>query len=66
MAFKPVILPTAGFELTVMAHTIGKLVEGDITAAVADGVVSALDPRLVNATLLISRAHDRVLNERER
>jgi hypothetical protein len=32
----------AGIELTVMAHTIGKLVEGEITPALADGVVSAL------------------------
>jgi hypothetical protein len=42
-AFESAIPPIASFELTVMADTIGKLVEGEITPALADGVVSALD-----------------------
>ncbi len=41
-AFKPAVPPMAAFELTVMADTIGKLVEDEITPADADGVVSAL------------------------
>ena len=41
-AFKPATPPIASFELTVMADTIGKLVEDEITPADADGVVSAL------------------------
>jgi hypothetical protein len=41
-AFKPATPPIAGFELTVMADAIGKLVEDEITPADADGVVSAL------------------------
>jgi hypothetical protein len=41
-AFKPATPPIAGFELTVMADTIGKLAEDEITPADADGVVSAL------------------------
>jgi hypothetical protein len=41
-AFKPATPPMAGFELTVMADTIGKLVEDEITPVDADGVVSAL------------------------
>lgn len=40
--FKPHIPPIAGFELTVMAHTIGKLVKGEIPSARADAVVIAL------------------------
>jgi hypothetical protein len=42
MAFKPATPPMASFELTVMADTIGKLAEDEITPADADGVVSAL------------------------
>ena len=41
-AFKPATPPMASFELTVMADTIGKLTEDEITPAAADGVVSAL------------------------
>jgi hypothetical protein len=41
-AFKPNTPPMASFELTVMADTIGKLVEDEITRADANGVVSAL------------------------
>jgi hypothetical protein len=41
-AFKPATPPIAGFELTVMEDTIGKLVEDEITPVDADGVVSAL------------------------
>jgi hypothetical protein len=41
-AFKPATPPIASFELTVMADTIGKLVEDEITPAAADAVVSAL------------------------
>jgi hypothetical protein len=41
-AFEHVIPPIAGFELTVMADTIGKLVEEEITPTDADLVVSAL------------------------
>jgi hypothetical protein len=41
-AFKPTASSTASLELTVMADTIGKLVEDEITPADADGVVSAL------------------------
>ena len=41
-AFKPAVPPKAGFELTVMADTIGKLVEDEITPADADVVVSEL------------------------
>ena len=41
-AFGSAILPIAGFELTVMVHTIGKLVEGEIAPAPADRVVTAL------------------------
>jgi hypothetical protein len=41
-AFKPATPPMAGFELTVMADTIGKLVEDEITPADTDAVVSAL------------------------
>jgi hypothetical protein len=41
-AFRPTIPPIAGFELVVMADTISKLVEGEITPAAADGVVNAL------------------------
>jgi hypothetical protein len=41
-AFKPVIPPIAGFELIVMSDTIGKLIKGEITPALADAVVSAL------------------------
>jgi len=42
VAFKRAIPSTASFELTVMADTIGKLVEEEITPADADLVVSAL------------------------
>jgi hypothetical protein len=42
VAFKPTAPPTASFELTVMADTIGKFVEDEITPADADVVVSAL------------------------
>jgi hypothetical protein len=38
-AFKPRIPPMAGFELTVMADMIGKLVEDEIAEADADNVV---------------------------
>jgi hypothetical protein len=41
-SFKPTTPPIAGFELTVMADTIGKLVEDEITPVDADVVVSAL------------------------
>jgi hypothetical protein len=42
VAFKPATPPRSGFELTVMADTIGKLVEGEITPADADPVASPL------------------------
>ena len=41
-AFEPAVPPIASFELSVMADTIGKLVEDEITSADADGVVGAL------------------------
>ena len=41
-SFKPPIPPIAGFELTAMADTIGKLVEDEITPVDADVVVSEL------------------------
>jgi hypothetical protein len=41
-AFMPAIPPIAGFELLIMADTVGKLGENEITPADADGVVSAL------------------------
>jgi hypothetical protein len=41
-AAKADILPIAGLELGVMAHTIGKLVKGEITPVIADGVASAI------------------------
>jgi hypothetical protein len=41
-AVKPAAPPVAGFELTVMADTIGKLVEDEITPADADAVARAL------------------------
>ncbi|MGA8707062.1 MAG: hypothetical protein WB646_08760 [Steroidobacteraceae bacterium] len=41
-AFMPCILPIAGFELTIMAETIGKLVNDEITPALADAAVTAL------------------------
>jgi hypothetical protein len=42
VAFKPAVPSIAGFELTMMAETIGKLVEDEITPADADVVVSEL------------------------
>jgi hypothetical protein len=41
-SFKPATPPIAGFELTVMVDTIGKLIEDEITPVDADIVVSAL------------------------
>jgi hypothetical protein len=41
-ALKAAVPPTAGFELIVMEATIGKLARGEITPAVANGVVSSL------------------------
>jgi hypothetical protein len=41
-AFKPAIPPIAGFELTVMADMIGKLVEDEVTPEDVNIVVSAL------------------------
>jgi hypothetical protein len=42
VAFKPTAPPIASFELTVMADTIGKLVENETTPADAGRVMSAL------------------------
>jgi hypothetical protein len=59
-SFKPTTPPIAGFELTVMADTIGKLVEDEIRPADADIVVSAL-ARLRSALELGRAKSSRVL-----
>jgi hypothetical protein len=41
-SFKPALPPIAGFELTVMADMIGKLVENEIRPADADGQITSL------------------------
>jgi hypothetical protein len=53
-AFEPAVPPIASLELTVMADTIGKLVENEITPADADGVVTAL--AVLRSALQPSRA----------